>query len=185
MRLFIAREAVDPHLSKAGAMIDPDAPIGAKLKGLTGLGAHMAGWFPRLIAGKGQLPSYSQYGSLAGHMRFVERASRKLGRTLFYAMTRFGPKLEKRQSVLFRLVDVGAELFAMAAAIVYARTLQQSDPEVKDAAALADTFCRSARRRIRRHFADVFSNDDVSDYRTAQNALAGQYMWLERNTMMD
>jgi len=185
MRLFIAREAVDPHLSKAGAMLEPKAPAGAKLKGLTNLGVHMAGWFPRLLAGKGQLPSYAHYGSLARHMRFVERASRKLGRTLFYAMTRFGPKLEKRQSVLFRLVDVGAELFAMAAVIVYARTLQQTDPTVKDAEQLADTFCRSARRRIRQHFASVFDNDDLSDYRTAQSALAGQYMWLERNIMAD
>ena len=38
----------------------------------------------------------------------------------------FGPKLEQRQSVLFRLVDVGAELFAMTAAISRAETMARA-----------------------------------------------------------
>ena len=180
MRLFIAREAVDPHLSRAGAMVDPDAATGAKLKGLASLSMHLAGWLPRLVAGKGQLPAYGEFGPLATHLRFVERASRKLGRTLFYAMARFGPKLEKRQAVLFRLVDVGAELFAMAAAICYARMLTQRDPAARDAFTLADTFCRASRRRVKASFRDVFDNDDRFDYRVAQDAMAGTFAWLER-----
>jgi alkylation response protein AidB-like acyl-CoA dehydrogenase len=177
MRLFIAREAVDPHLSKAGAMLDRKAASGEKLKGLLGLSVHMAGWYPQLVAGWGRWPRYNEYGRLADHVRFVERAARKLGRTLFYAMARFGPKLEKRQSVLFRLVDVGAELFAMSAACVRARHLaKQGD---KNALILADLFCRGARRRVRRHFQDTFRNHDVMTYRVAQDVLAGKYAWLE------
>ncbi|HXD52852.1 MAG TPA: acyl-CoA dehydrogenase family protein, partial [Burkholderiales bacterium] len=90
MRLFIAREAVDPHLSKAGAMIDAAAPTSAKLKGAAGLGAHFAGWLPGLVTGWSHWPRYGEFGELAPHLRFVDRAARKLGRTLFYAMTRFG-----------------------------------------------------------------------------------------------
>ncbi|HEX6064255.1 MAG TPA: acyl-CoA dehydrogenase family protein [Longimicrobiales bacterium] len=178
MRLFIAREAVDPHLSKAGAMLDRKAATPDKLKGLMGLSAHMAGWYPQLVAGWGHWPRFNDFGRLAPHMRFVERASRKLGRTLFYAMTRFGPKLEKRQSVLFRLVDVGAELFAMSAACVRAKQLaRQGD---KNALYLADLFCRGARRRVQRLFRDTFRNHDGFTYRVAQDVLAGKYAWLER-----
>ena len=178
MRLFIAREAVDPHLQKAGAMIDPQAAVGAKAKGAAGLGVHLAGWVPKLVTGWGRWPQYSEFGPLADHLRFVERTSRKLGRTLFYAMARYGPKLEKRQSVLFRLVDVGAELFAMSAVCVYAkmRTEQGGDD---GAERMAELFCRQARRRIARSFRDVFRNHDAFSYRVAQEVLAGRYTWLE------
>ncbi|HEX6559445.1 MAG TPA: acyl-CoA dehydrogenase, partial [Longimicrobiales bacterium] len=180
MRLFIAREAVDPHLSRAGAMVDPNARTGAKMKGVLGLGAHFAGWYPTLVAGWGRWPRYSEYGQLSSHMRFVERASRKLGRTLFYAMARFGPKLEKRQSVLFRLVDVGAQLFAMSAVCVRARQLVAANPNERGPEMLADVFCRAARKRVRRLFADVFNNHDVVTYRLAQDVLAGRYSWMEQ-----
>jgi alkylation response protein AidB-like acyl-CoA dehydrogenase len=178
MRLFIAREAVDPHLSKAGAMIDADAATADKLKGLVGLSGHMAGWVPGLVAGWGRWPQYGDFGELAPHLRFVSRAARKLGRTLFYAMTRFGPKLEKKQSVLFRLVDVGAELFAMAAVCARARSVVQSGGD-RSALILADTFCRAARRRVHNTFRNVFANDDGRNYRVAQDILAGKYLWLE------
>jgi alkylation response protein AidB-like acyl-CoA dehydrogenase len=178
MRLFIAREAVDPHLSRAGAMIDPKAGAGDKLKGLAGLGVHFAGWYPQLVTGWGRWPRYGDYGRLADHVRFIERASRKLGRTLFYAMARFGPKLEKRQAVLFRLVDVGAELFAMAAVCVRAKQLVKEGD--KNALILADVFCRGAQKRVKRLFSDTFSNHDVLTYRVAQDVLAGKYSWLER-----
>jgi hypothetical protein len=159
-------------------MIDPKAKTGDKMKGLMGLGVHFAGWYPQLVAGWGRWPRFNEYGRNADHMRFVERASRKLGRTLFYAMARFGPKLEKRQSVLFRLVDVGAELFAMSAACVRARQLAKAGD--KNALVLADLFCRGARRRVRRHFQDTFRNHDVMTYRVAQDVLAGKYAWLEQ-----
>jgi hypothetical protein len=69
-------------------------------------------------------------------MRYAERHTRKLGRTIFHAMVRLGPKLERRQLVLFRAVDIGAELFAMAAACVKARMLaKQGNAEAN---ALAD-----------------------------------------------
>jgi alkylation response protein AidB-like acyl-CoA dehydrogenase len=184
MRLFIAREAVDPHLQRAGAMIDPKAATGAKLKGLAGLSAHMAGWMPGLLVGKGRVPgAYGEFGPLAAHLRFVERASRKLGRTLFLAMARYGPKLEKKQSVLFRLVDVGAELFAMSCACVYAHHLVQQDPSNRGPIELADLFCRQARARVKQTFGNVFNPNDARTYRVAQNVLAGKHSWFDPEMM--
>jgi hypothetical protein len=181
MRLFIAREAVDPHLQSAGAMVDPKASVADKAKGVLALGAHFAGWVPGLLVGKGRVPTaYSEYGPLAHHVRFVERAARKLGRTLLLAMTRFGPKLEKRQAVLFRLVDVGAELFAMSAVCVRAKELSRQKVDDDAAQRIADLFCRHSRRRVRRLFDDVFRNSDAFTYRTAQEVLQGRHAWLEQ-----
>jgi len=178
MRLFIAREAVDPHLQKAGGLIDPKA--GSPVSGAIRLGTHLAAWYPGLALGWGRWPQFSEFGPLAGHMRFVERASRKLGRKLFYAMARFGPRLEKRQSVLFRLVDVGAELFAMCAACVKAKSMVRQNPADRSPLELADVFCRHARARIRRSFHDVFRNADAPTYRLAMETLKGRYGWLEQ-----
>ena len=183
MRLFIAREAVDPHLQKAGAMVDGDAGLGDKAKGLANLSMHLAGWVPGLLAGKGRIPlTYGEYGRLAPHLRFVERSARKLGRMLFYAMARFGPKLERRQATLFRLVDIGAELFAMSAVCVRARALHRANGD-SGAIRLADLFCRGARLRVRRLFGEVFDNHDGFSYRIAQDVLAGKYAWIEKGIM--
>ena len=182
MRLFIAREAVDPHLSSAGAFLDRDAPTGAKLKGLLGLSAHMAGWVPGLYVGWGHWPRYDSFGPLDRHLRYADRAARKLARMLFLAMTRFGPTLERRQSVLFRLVDVGAELFAISATCVYARQRVRQTGD-RSAYRVADVFCRGARRRIRQLFASVFRNDDGARYRLAQSILKGRHVWLENGPL--
>jgi hypothetical protein len=102
-------------------------------------------------------------------------------------MVRFGPKLEKRQAVLGRLVEIGAELLAMTAACSRAMAMEavrRSDrPTDRDAEPgpidLADLFCRHARRRVKERFEAVFDNDDVATYRVAQQVLAGQHGWLE------
>lgn len=180
MRLFIAREAVDPHLQRAGAMADPDSAVGDKIKGVINLGAHLAGWVPGLIVGKGRVPgSFGDYGNLATHLRFVERASRKLARSIFYAMVRFGPKLEKRQAVLFRMVDVGAEIFAMAAVCVHANSLVKKNPQERGPLRLADLFCRHSRAKVKRIFSEMFDNDDVFTYRVAQEVLQSKHAWME------
>ena len=177
MHLFIAREAVDRHLRVAGALADPRAPAGAKLAALGRAAAFYAAWYPSRWLGWGRWPRYREFGPLARHVRFVDRSSRRLARATFHAMLRYGPKLEKRQMVLFRLVDVGAELFAMAAACARAEMLRkQGQPEAVE---LADLFCRYARGRVRHAFSRVFRNNDARTYRLAQRTLQGRYAWLE------
>ncbi len=184
MRLFIAREVVDFHLTVAGAVADPKAPLGTKLPALVKAGLYYAGWYPGRWLGWGRWPRYAEFGKLARQARYVNRASRRLARTLFHAIVRFGATLERRQSVLFRMVEIGAELFAMSAAISRAHKLAHStSPEERAQAAtaahLADTFCLIARRRIRDRFRRVFRNDDPAVYRTAQRVMANEVTWLE------
>ncbi len=178
MHLFIAREAVDKHFRVAGPLLDPDVPLGRKLATLVKTGLFYAGWYPTRYFAVPSFLKYGAYGRLARHVRFVDRKSRKLARTVFHAMVRFGPKLEQRQMVLFRLVDVGSELFAMAAACARAATLARKGQV--EAVELADAFCANARRRVNDTFAKVFHNDDVKNYGVAKDVLAGRHQWMEK-----
>jgi hypothetical protein len=184
MRLFIAREAVDTHLRVAGDLIDPKAPMGKKIQALLRSGAYYATWYPRLYLGWGRVPRYGEFGRLATHVRFVDRSCRRLARTLFHCMIRFGPKLEKRQAVLGRLVEIGAELLAITAACARAQAMAKrsggSGTEGESAVELADVFSRHARRRVEDRFAAVFDNDDVATYGLAQEVLRGEHDWLEQ-----
>ena len=128
MRLFIAREAVDHHLQVAGVMVDPRAPAAARLKAALRAGLHYARWYPRRWMGWGHWPRYRSFGKLATHLRYLNRTTRKLARALFHAMIRFGGGLEKKQAVLGRTVDIGADLFMIAASCVRARAMIEENP---------------------------------------------------------
>ena len=129
MHLLIAREAVDQHLAVAGDILDPDTELKDKAKSAVAAGAFYGKWLPQLAAGKGQNPkSYDEFGDLAKHLRFAERGSRKLARSTFWGMSRWQAGLEKRQAWLGRIVDIGAELFAISSACVYAKRWPRSSP---------------------------------------------------------
>ena len=179
MRLFIAREAVDQHLAVAGEMIDPRAPAGRRAASALRAAVHYAAWYPSRWLGWGRWPRYRSFGALAGHMRYADRASRRLARTIFHCMVRFGPKLERRQAVLGRLVDIGCDLFVMASCCARAMKLADERPDDPAPFELADQACALARRRIAARFRQVFRNDDASTYRTARAAMDGRYAWLE------
>jgi alkylation response protein AidB-like acyl-CoA dehydrogenase len=183
LRLFIAREALDTHLRVAGDLVDPKATLGEKLRALLRAATFYSWWYPTRWIGWGRWPRYGEFGPLARHARYIDRTSRKLARTLFHAIVRFGPKLEKRQATLGRLVDIGSELFAMAATLSRATSLAKlSASNASDASPVeaADVFCRQSRRRIKALFSSVFDNDDVATYRFAQNVLDGKHLWLEQ-----
>ena len=181
MHLLIAREAVDQHLAIAGDIIEPDIPLGDKAKTAVKAGGFYAKWLPKLAVGQGTAPtSYDEFGELAKHLRFAERNCRKLARSTFYGMSRWQGKLEKKQTFLGRIVDIGAELYAIAAAAVYAKTLQTEDPaNATQYVELADLFCAQARRRVDRLFHDLWFNDDADNYSAAMKVLDGRYTFFE------
>src|SRR5256885_1548916 len=97
------------------------------LAGLVRSAGFYGWWYPSRWIGWSLWPRYAEFGRLAKHVWFVERSCRRLARSVFYSMIRFGPKLELRQSVLFRLVDVAGELFAMAATCACVQRLYERD----------------------------------------------------------
>jgi hypothetical protein len=175
MQLMVAREAVDAHLSVAGEIIDPAAPLSRKARAGARAGAFYARWLPSLAVGRGQVPgSFADFGALAPHMRYVERAARKLSRETFYAMARWRGKMERKQGFLGRVVDIGADLFAMSAACLRARN--EDTPAGRE---LADLFCRQARVRVEARFTALWQNTDAVDVRAARRVLEGRYTFVE------
>ncbi len=174
MRLFVAREMVGDHLSALGDLMRPDVSAGRKLAGAVRAIAHYAWWYPSRYLGRPFRPGYGRFGRLARHLRFVDRSSRRLARSVFHALLRHGTRLERRQAVLSRMVEVGAELLVMTSAVLRAHEL--GEPE---ADRLADLFCRRASRRVGARFDALFDNDDVPMYGLAQKVLDGDYGWLE------
>ncbi|HEY7114268.1 MAG TPA: acyl-CoA dehydrogenase family protein [Thermoanaerobaculia bacterium] len=181
MRLFIAREALDRHLAVAGDLFNPKVPASQKLgKVLPRFVGFYAKWYPTRWLGWGRAPRFGEFGPLARHVRYLERTTRRLARALFHMMARYGPKLEKRQALLFRAVDIGADLFAMSAAVSRAQQMRKArGAEGAKAVELADSFCRTARRRIENLFRALRANDDVRNYRLARRVLDGEHVWLE------
>ena len=185
MRLLIAREAVDAHLAAAGDLASPDADAAAKARAAIKASGFYAGWLPKLVVGRGNVPtSYDDFGRLAKHVRYVERASRKLARQTFYGMSRWQARLEYKQAFLGRIVDIGAELFAMAATCSRAAMLAQDDPGTAATAhELADAFCDQARLRVDALFDALWSNTDGSDRRLASRLVDGDFAWLEAGVL--
>jgi alkylation response protein AidB-like acyl-CoA dehydrogenase len=181
MHLLIAREAVDQHLHVAGDILEPGKDVRTKAEAAARAAAFYAKWLPQLAVGRGQNPrSFDEFGDLAPHLRYVERASRRLARSTFYGMSRWQAKLEYRQAFLGRIVDIGAELFAMASSVAYAETIGREHPERRRSAGeLAQLFCRQARRRADRRFAELWANDDDANREAAGELLNGRYEWLE------
>jgi alkylation response protein AidB-like acyl-CoA dehydrogenase len=186
MRLFVAREAVDAHLTAAGEVIEAGLPAARRARAAAKAGRFYARWLPTLVAGEGQNPrGYAEFGPLASHLRYVERASRKLARATFYGMGRWQGGLERRQDFLGRIVDIGAELFAMSAVCVRAHADAAGGGEGGDGGRartgfeLAGAFCAQSRLRCEQLFGQLWTNTDSADTALARRVLSGRYTWLE------
>jgi hypothetical protein len=172
MKLFIAREALDPHMKIAGA-----SATSSKMN-LGKAASYYATWYPKLWLPRLTVPGApSLPGQLGRHLRFLERASRMLARDLFHMMILYRQGLQRKQEVLGRLVDMGAELFAMGAVLSRAASLKSP----AGCEPVADLFCRQARRRIKALHRGIYCNDDPFAYGRARDLLDGNFPWLEEN----
>ncbi|AKU92256.1 acyl-CoA dehydrogenase family protein [Vulgatibacter incomptus] len=184
MHLFMAREAVDKHLHVAGPLVYGRASGREKLDALPKIAAFYARWYPTRWTGWGRWPRYESFGRLARHLRFVERTSRKLARSTFHGMMVYRGGMQHREGFLFRVVDIAMELFAMSASICRAqRMAERHDPAAAEAIELADLFCRTSRKKVRRLFVDLWFNQDSFENRVANKLLEGKYAWLEEGIM--
>lgn len=177
MRLFIAREMLDPHLKVAGAVLNSQLPGSQRLRAAAKAFAFYARWYP----GRWLPPSRSgaRNPALRRHLHYAAHAARKLARGIFHAMVRLGPKLERQQLLLFRFVNIGAEVFAMTAVCLRAEKLSERAGE-GEIFRLADYFCRMARLRIEENFRHIRRNADRAGYRIARETLEGKLAEMER-----
>jgi hypothetical protein len=178
MRLFVAREALDPHLKVAAAALDSRLALSTRARAAFKAACFYARWYPRQWLPLNSAKVSGLDAKLAKHMRYASRTSRKLSRSLFHAMVRFGPKLERQQVLLGRFVDIGAELFAITASCLRAHALIKANGKSPEVVEFVDYFCNSARVRIAHLFRDLHQNADRPGYRVAQKVLEGQKDWL-------
>ncbi|MHC4821463.1 MAG: acyl-CoA dehydrogenase family protein [Planctomycetota bacterium] len=183
MRLFIAREALDPHLQVAGDVLNSRLPMGRRAKGLVRSGLFYAGWYPKTWLPFGGAPA-GLHPVLERHAGRVGRTSRLLARRLFHAMVRFGPKLEREQVLLGRFVEIGAELFAQSASIVRAQHLMGRGTPADRVVPMADLFCRGSNTRIAQRFLGIRNNEDHVHVKVAGQVLDGKHRWLEEGALL-
>lgn len=179
MRLFLAREALDPHLQQSADMMRRGVPLSKRMRsGLRLIGIY-ASWYARQWIHAGWLRRHGEAGPLAAQMRYVERNTHRLARTLFHSMARHKARLEYRQNLLARLMEIGTDLFAMTATCAYALQLAGRKGNDNTPIALAEAFCAQARERIDDHFYHVGHNIDRRNNRVAGRVLSGEMKWLE------
>ena len=181
LRLFLAREALDPHLKIAGDALNARLPAGRRAAGFARAGLFYAGWYPATLWPFAGAPA-GLHPRLAARASAVGRGARTLARRLFHAMVRLGPRIEREQVLLGRFVDAGTELFAQAASVSRAQWLLGRGTPAEDLLPLVDLFCEQSRIRIDRAFAGARRNADAACYDTARAVLDGRYRWLEEGT---
>jgi len=177
MRLLLAREALDPHLTVAAAALDTRRTMGqraaaAAKAGLFYVPWYAARWLPLSARGTAGLD-----GRLAPHARRLAHAGRRVARRLFHAMVRHGSRLEERQPLLGRFIDAGTEIFVASATL--SRAQAQADAGDRSALPLADFVCREALCKIDVSLRGVRRNNDRRAYSLAREVLAGTHDWLE------
>ena len=178
MRLFIAREALDPHLKVGGAIFNTQLPMSERAKAVFTSGKFYAGWYPLqwLPGDAGKIDNLHE--TLHGHVNYAARTSKRLARGLFHAMARYGPKLDREQLLLSRFVGIATELFAISATCSFAQSKMSNGAPSDEILSVADYFCCSARMRIDAQFAGAGRNADKRGYNLVQDLLAGKHASL-------
>ncbi len=178
LRLFIAREALDPHLAHGGQVFDTRLPVGRRVAAALHAAFHYGGWYPRLWWPVLDAGGEVAHPVIKHHLREAAVASRALARALFHAMLRHGPALERRQLLLGRLVDAGTELFALSTSLAHAEAHFERNGETA-AITVADHFARGSLRRVKEALTPRSAKTEDASRRLAREVLDGKLRWLE------
>lgn len=174
MRLFIAREALDPHLRIGGAAVNAALPLKARARAAIKAAKFYAAWYPlKWLPRPPGRQARSVHPALRPALADIAALSRKLARSLFHAMAVNGPSLEKRQVLLGRFVDIGTELFVWSCAVARAEALiadaRTAPDEVGKLVQLVKYFSKLTRHRINELFRGVRHNADRESYAVARS----------------
>lgn len=167
MHLFLAREALDGHLENAGGLFRKGS-LWDKLKVVGKCALIYPAWYLKTWVG-GVFRTFSDFEyDLQDHLSWIDSQTRRLARTLFHQMILKGPKLEMRQGILGRLVDIGAELAVMA--LVASRHQRERDCGERGNKEVVEYFL-TQRRIVVNFLFDAVSNNADKEAVAAANAL--------------
>ncbi len=175
LRPFVAREGLNPHLE----MIKDSLGQSLNKAEMLRLARHyipwyLSQWVPNPIGGHPTLNHYRVQRRLG----FVETSSRKLARTIFYAMLKQQENMRDDQGRQNRIDIVGEELFTIVATILYAKRLDKNWSWE-----LADACFRQAKPRIAAALQGLMCNDDEERAAIGRRALNGKYDPLNRGIL--
>ena len=184
MRLFIAREALDKHFRLLMPLLNPKLPISEKLKRGIKIIGHYSLWYTKQWINVARGVKTNRLSkSNKSHLTFIVKTTKRLARGLFHAMMMYQQKLEKEQLILFRFVDIGTDLFAMAACLSKAEQMAIENPGDTSPQELADIFCNSAQVRIENAFKAIKQTKRRTIKRVCDNILDEKYTWLEEGVI--
>ena len=174
MRLILAREALDPHLKVAGAVLDSRLPIKKRLFAALKALFFYAKWYPKQwLPFSHKIPKGTSR-AVRKQLKYVSKTSKKLALKLFHSMIKYGPSLDKEQLLLARLAEIGAELFVISASASRAQSINS-----KEALGLADCVYENSKLKIEQKFKALKNNNDKKNYSLAKKVLNKDYKFLE------
>ena len=175
LRPFVAREGLNVHLEQAGPLFDDRATGIHRFTELWRLLKFYIPWYGRQWTSN-QLPTHPafQHPQVHTELVFVERASRRLARTIFYAMLLHRQSLQDDQGRQNRIEMIGEDLLRIAATALYAETQERTAgrTEVWD---LAEEHFRKTRQRVERNIRELIRNRDAPVTLVGKKAFNGAY----------
>jgi hypothetical protein len=140
-------------------------------------------WLPKVYMPAGSPSARKLNGANRGHLSFAAKTCKRLARKLFWTMGKYQQKMEFEQLLLGNFVDIGTDLFVMAATLSYADYMLTENPGDDTPQELADLFCREARKRIEANFQAVGHNHNRSYKKVAGLLMDGKLGWLANGSM--
>jgi alkylation response protein AidB-like acyl-CoA dehydrogenase len=180
LRPFVAREALNMHLERARKYLDEKMTVAGRFAEIRRLIAFYVPWYARQWVPR-WLPSQKlfRHTKVRSHLLFVERASRRLARAVFYAMLWQRQAFRDDQGRQNRIESVGEDLLLIAVTSLYAEERQRiaGRPEAWD---LAEVVFGEARSRVKQQIRELILNYDTPARILGTKALSGTYPSLSR-----
>ena len=172
LRPFVAREGLNTHLTQIGGTFGKQLGLGSLLK----LIRFYTPWYLSQWM-KNPAPSHKELQSerIRQRMNYVEAVSRKLARTIFYAMLICRDSMRDDQGRQNRIACVGEELFIIMTSALYTQHTNSSS-----AWELADEIFRTSKTRIKTLLREMMINDDDQRAQLGQQALKQNYTALNK-----
>ncbi|UVT15085.1 MAG: acyl-CoA dehydrogenase family protein [Nitrospira sp.] len=178
LRPFVAREGLNMHLERAGHLFDERTTGIRQFIELRRLLQFYAPWYMSQWRSR-RLPPRPEFqrSNVRSKLLFVERASRRLARTIFYAMLLHRKTLQDDQGRQNRIEMIGEDLLVIAATALYADT-QERIAAHSDVWELVEGYVREATDRIAHNTQGLIRNRDAGVASIGSKALSGRYASL-------
>lgn len=175
LRPFVAREGLNLHLERVGHLFDERTTGIRQIIESRRLLKFYAPWYVSRWKGR-RLPLHPEFQrpKVRSKLLFVERTSRRLARTIFYAMLLRRQALRDDQGRQNRIEMIGEDLLVIVTTALSAEAQERiaARPEVWD---LAEECFRDARYRIERNIRELIRNQDAAVAGIGEKALGGRY----------